>query len=106
VQLKQGPGNIQVVNITNNPGYDSAVAGLLDVIRESRLDNDDINELRDEVAKLNRLAISEAKPGLLEKAKARIDYIKIGLAGTDALIKASPHLLDIWEFLSHKLRVK
>jgi hypothetical protein len=46
--------------------------------------------------------LSEPKPGLLERAKARMDVVKLGLAGTEALIKVTPHLQKIWDLLSSK----
>jgi len=99
--VQVGPGNVQNIQI-NNPEFDRAIAAVLDLIRSSQLPNTEIEELQGEVVKLNRLALSEPKPGLLEKAKTRIDLIKLGLAGTDVLIKAGPHLEQIWDFLRTK----
>ena len=103
----QGRGNVQNVNIivTNSPEFDQAIAALLKVVQESRLPDDEIQELKDEVAKLNKLALSQPKPGLLEKAKGRIDFIRLGLQGTEALIKAGPYLDSVWEILKRKLHI-
>src|SRR5712692_4000527 len=87
---QQGSGNVQNVNntVTNNPDFDKAIAATVEVIKASGLSDDEIEELQGEVARLNRLMLSEPKPGLLERAKARIDVIKLGLAGTQALVTA------------------
>jgi hypothetical protein len=98
--IQQGPGNTQniQINVTNNPDFDQAIAGLLQIIEASRLPNDEIEELKDEVVKLNRLALSEPKPGLLEKAKARIDLMKITFEGAKLLVHAAPYLHTAWEY--------
>ena len=46
-----------------------------------------------------QLARSEPKPGLLEKAKARIDIAKVGFEGANLLVAAAPHLHTAWEHL-------
>lgn len=104
---QQGSGNVQNVNITvtNNPEFDQAIAATVELIKASGLPDDEIEELEGEVASLNRLMLSESKPGLLERAKARIDVVKLGLAGTEALIKTAPHLEKIWELLRAKLHL-
>jgi DNA-binding MarR family transcriptional regulator len=104
---QQGPGNVQSVNIavTTNPDFDQAVAVVLQLIQASRLPDDEIEELREEVVKLNKLALSEPKSGLLERAKARIDFVRLGLQGTEVLIKAGPHLDSLWEILKRKFHV-
>lgn len=102
--VQQGSGNVQNVNITvtNNPEFDQAIAGLIQVNEASRLPDDEIEELRDEVSKLNRLALSEPKPGLLEKAKARIDLMKISFEGAKLLVQAAPYLHTAWEYFKAK----
>lgn len=104
---QQGSGNIQNVNITitNNPDFDKAILATLELIKASGLPDDEIEELQSEVARLNRLMVTELKPGLLERAKARIDVVKLGLAVTQALITAGPHLEKIWELLKVKLHL-
>lgn len=99
-----GQGNIQDVRLTNtnNPDFDRAIASVVELIRTSSLDDDEKAELQDEVSKVNRLALKEPAPGLLEKAKSRLDMVKIGLQGTDLLIKATPHLETVWQYLRHK----
>jgi hypothetical protein len=96
----QGSGFNQSITVTNNPEFDRAIAGLMQLIQSSCLRTEDIEELKDEVVKLNRLALTEPKPGLLEKAKARIDFIKLGLHGTEILIKAVPLLHSAWEYFA------
>ena len=91
--------NIQV-GVTYNPEFDQAIAGLIQLIQASGLKHDDAEELKEEVAKLSRLALSEKKAGLLEKAKGRIDIVKVGLQGTEVLIKAAPLLQTVWEHFS------
>jgi hypothetical protein len=97
-----GPGNTQniQVNQTNNPEFDQAISGLLQLIQASGLPKDEIEELQGEVERLSKLALSEPKPGLFEKAKARLDFIKLGLQGTEVLIKAGPLLLTALEHFS------
>jgi hypothetical protein len=91
--------NIQV-SVIYNPEFDQAIAGLIQLIQASGLKHDDAEELKEEVAKLSRLALSEKKAGLLEKAKGRIDIVKVGLQGTEVLIKAAPLLQTVWEHFS------
>jgi Mn-dependent DtxR family transcriptional regulator len=102
--VQQGSGNVQNVNITvtNNPEFDQAIAGLLQLIQASRSPDDEIEELKDEVVKLNRLALSEPKPGLLEKAKARIDLMKVSFEGAKLLVQAAPYLHTAWEYFKAK----
>jgi hypothetical protein len=66
------------------------------------LPNDDIEELKDEVIKLNRLALSEPKPGLLEKARARIDVLKVSFEAAKLLVQAAPYLHTAWEYFKKK----
>ena len=90
----------QNVTLTNNPDFDRAIAGLLQLIQSSQLPNDEIEELQEEVVKLKKLALTAPKPGLLEKAKARIDFVKLGLEGTELLVKAAPLLQTAWDHFS------
>lgn len=100
--VQQGSGNSQSIQINqvNNPEFDKAIVALIELIRTSELPHEEIQELQEEVTRLNRLALSEAKPGLLEKAKARIEVIKVGLQGTEILIKATPLLQIAWDHFS------
>jgi hypothetical protein len=100
--VQQGSGNVQNIQITNNPDFDQAMAGLLQLIEASRLPADEIEELRDEVTKLNKLALSEPKPGLLERAKARIDVMKVSFEGAKLLVQAAPYLHTAWEYFKAK----
>jgi Mn-dependent DtxR family transcriptional regulator len=102
--IQQGSNNTQniQINITNNPEFDQAMAGLLQLIEASRLPADEIQELRDEVTKLNKLALSEPRPGLLEKAKARIDVMKVSFEGAKLLVQAAPYLHTAWEYFKAK----
>ena len=104
---QQGSGNIQNVNITvtNNPEFDKAIAAIAEIIRAADLPAEEIEELQGEIERVNKLMLSEPKPGLLERAKARVDVIKLGLAGTDALIKAAPYLEKVWELLKARLNL-
>jgi hypothetical protein len=99
-----GQGNKQNITHTNtnNPNFDKAIASIIELIRSSNLPADDKQELEGEVANVNKLALREPAPGLLEKAKSRLDMVRLGLQGTDLLIKAGPHLEAAWEFLKHK----
>src|SRR6266516_132706 len=104
VGVQQGPGNTQniQISVTNNPEFDQAIAGLLQLIQAARLADDEIEKLKDEVIKLNRLALSEPKPGLLEKAKARIDVMKVGFEGAKLLVQAAPYLHTAWDYFKAK----
>jgi hypothetical protein len=95
-----GSNITQSATLTNNPDFDRAIAGLLQLIQSSQLPSDEIEELQEEVVKLNKLAITAPKPGLLEKAKARIDFVKLGLQGTELLVKAAPLLQTTWDHFS------
>jgi hypothetical protein len=63
---------------------------------------DDKQELEGEVGNVNKLALREPAPGLLDRAKSRLDMVRLGLQGTDLLIKADPHLETAWEFLKQR----
>jgi len=99
-----GSNNVQNVqiNATNNPEFDDAIASLLQIIKSSALADDEVGELREEVAKLNRLALSKPKPDSLEKAKFRLDKAKLCFEGTKLMIQAAPHLHTAWEYLRLK----
>lgn len=96
-----GSGNVQNVqiNVSNNPEFDQAIAGLLQIVQASGLTNDEVEELKDEVTKLNKLALSEPEPGSLEKAKFRIDKAKLSFEAAKLLVQAAPHLHTAWEYL-------
>lgn len=97
--LQQGSGNVQ--NIQINPQFDNAIAALREEIKSSQLPEHEIEDLQEQVTGLNRLALSEPnKAVLLDKVKARIDYIKLALSGTEVLIKVAPHLETVWHFIS------
>lgn len=93
--------NITLTN-TNNPDFDRALTSIVEIIRASTLPTHDKEELEGEVGNVNKLALRDPAPGLLERVKSRLDLVKIGLQGTDLLIKASPHLEVAWEYLKHK----
>jgi len=99
-----GAGNTQNIQInqTNNPEFDQAIAALLQIVNSSGLPNDEIEELRDEVNKLNRLALSEPKPDSFEKAKFRLDKAKLTFEGTKLLVQAAPYLHTIYEYFKAK----
>lgn len=80
-----GRGNTQNVTLTNtnNPNFDQAIANIVELIRASNLPADDKQELEEEVGKVNKLALKEPAPGLVDKAKSRLDVIKLGLQGTE-----------------------
>lgn len=99
-----GQGNTQNVTLTNtnNADFDRALASIVELIRASNLPADDKQELEGEVGNVNKLALREPAPGLLDRAKSRLDMVRLGLQGTDLLIKASPHLETAWEFLKRR----
>ncbi len=93
--------NITLTN-TNNPDFDRAIASLVELIRASQMPADDKQELEEEVGKVNNLALKEPAPGLLERAKNRLDLIKVAITGTDIAIKAAPHLDTLWELIKQR----
>lgn len=99
--VQQGSGNTQSIQInqTNNPEFDQAIASLLQIVNSSGLPSDEIEELREEVNKLNRLALSEPKPDSFEKAKFRLDKAKLTFEGTKLLVQAAPYLHTVAEYL-------
>jgi Mn-dependent DtxR family transcriptional regulator len=99
-----GQGNTQNVTLTNtnNADFDRALASIVELIRASNLPAHDKEELEGEIVNVNKLALREPSPGLLERAKSRLDLVRLGLQGGDLLIKAGPHLEVAWEFLKHK----
>jgi hypothetical protein len=99
-----GQGNTQNITLTNttNPDFDRALASIVELIRASSIPADDKQELEEEVGKVNKLALKEPAPGLLERAKSRLDMVKLGIQGTELAIKVSPHLEVAWEYLKHK----
>jgi len=99
-----GQDNVQNVTLTNtnNPDFDRALASLVELIRSSQIPNDDKHELEEEVSKVNKLALREPAPGVLERAKSRLDMIKLAITGTDIAMKAAPHIDTIWELLKQR----
>lgn len=97
-----GERNVQNITLTNNPDFDKAIASLVELIRTSSLPDDDKEEIEDELSKVNKLALREPGSGLLERAKTRLDVVKLAMTGTDIAIKAAPHLETLWELIKHK----
>jgi hypothetical protein len=97
-----GEGNVQNITLTNNPDFDKALSSLVELIRTSSIPDDDKEELQDEVSKVNKLALKEPAPGLLERAKTRLDMVKLGLQGTEIAIKAAPYVDAAWEYFKKK----
>ena len=99
-----GQGNVQNVTLTNtnNPDFDRALASLVELIRSSQIPDDDKQELEEEVGNVNKLALREPAPGMLERAKTRLDMIKLAITGTDIAMKAAPHINTLWELLQQR----
>jgi len=97
-----GQGNTQNVTLTNNLEFDTAISSIIEIIRASPLSDDDKHELEGEVSKVNKAALKNPASGLLETAKTRLDIVRLGLQGTDLLIKAGPHLAVAWGYLKHR----
>lgn len=97
-----GQGNTQNITLTNNADFDRALASIIELIRASNLSADDKEELEGDVSSVKKLALREPAPGLLDRAKSRLDLVRMGLQGADLLMKASPHIDAAWEFLRHK----
>jgi hypothetical protein len=99
-----GHGNVQNITLTytNNPDFDRALVNLVELICTSQISDDDKQELEEEVGKINKLALREPAPGLLDRAKSRLDMIKLALTGTDIAIKAAPHLDTLWELIKQR----
>lgn len=92
--------NITLTN-TNNPNFDRALAGLVELILASSIPDDDKEEMQEELSKVNTLALKEKNPNTLERAKLRLDYIKTGLTGTEIAIKAAPYLTALYNFFQN-----
>jgi len=101
--IQQGThGSTQNTTPTNNPDFDRAITSLVDLIRASSIPDDDKEEVQGEIDKMSRLVLKEPAPGLLEKAKNRLDLIKVAVTGTDIAIKATPHINTLWELLQQR----
>lgn len=96
----QGSNINQTVNV--NPDFDKAVGGLLQLIQSSSLENHDKEDLQEEIQKVAALAIREPSPGLLDKAKSRMEIIKVGLQAANLLTAASPYLESLWGYFKIK----
>lgn len=97
-----GQDNTQNTTFSNNAEFDAAISSLVEIIRASGLSDDDKREMEEELNKVNQVALKEPAPKLLEKAKTRLDIVRLGLQGTDLLIKAGPHLQVAWEYLKYR----
>jgi hypothetical protein len=97
-----GERNVQNITLINNPDFDKAITSLIELIRTSSIPNDDKEEVQEELSKISKLALREPGTGLLERAKTRLDVVKLAMTGTDIAIKAAPHLETLWEFIKHK----
>lgn len=97
-------GSTQYITLTNtnNPDFDHALASLVELIRSSQMSDDDKEEIAEEITKINKLALREPAPGMLDRVKNRLDMIKLAVTGTDIGIKAAPHLNMIWEILKQR----
>lgn len=97
-----GRGNVQNIMLTNNPDFDKALASLIEMIRSSSIPDDDKQEIQDELAKVNKLALREPALGLLDRARSRLEVVKLALTGTDIAIKAAPHIKTLWDLIEAK----
>ena len=99
-----GQGNTQNISLTHtsNADFDSALANIIKLIRSSSLSEEVKQDVEEDVFKINKLALKEPTPGLLEKAKSRLDMIKLGIQGTEVAIKAAPHIETVVEFLRRR----
>jgi hypothetical protein len=72
------------------------------LIRSSSISDDDKEEIQEGRSKVNKLALREPAPGLLERAKSRIDMVKLAITGTDVVIKAASYLDAVYEYFKRK----
>jgi len=101
--IQQGThGSTQNITLTNNPDIDQAIRSLLELLQASSIPDDDKEEIQGEIDKVSKLALKEPAPGLLERAKNRLDLIKVAVTGTDIAIKAAPHLDTLWELIKQR----
>lgn len=95
-----GQGNVQNITLTNNPDFDRAVAGLIELIRASQIPDDEKDELQTELQSVNKLALKDKNQNTLEKAKLKLDYIKTSLTGTEIAVKSAPYLMALYNFFA------
>jgi hypothetical protein len=93
-----GKNNTQSITLTNNPDFDNAISGLIQLIHLSSMTEDDKEEFQNELQAVNKLALKEKTPNALERAKLKLDYLKTSLDATDIAIKAAPLLTSLYHF--------
>jgi predicted metalloendopeptidase len=95
-----GQGNTQTISVS--PDFDKAINSLLQLVQSSSLEPHDKDELRDEVVKVNTLALKEASPGILDKIKSRMSLISSGLTAAGLIVKAKPYIETLWNYFKIK----
>ena len=93
-----GQNNTQSVTLVNDPDFDNAIAGLIQLIQSSSIPEDDKEELQNEVQAVNKLALKEKTPNTLDRAKLKLDYLKTSINATEIAIKAAPLLTALYNF--------
>ncbi len=96
-----GQNNTQNITVTNNPEFDKAIAGILEVIKSASINNEDKEELLADVKAINNLALKEPSPNLIERAKSRINLLEASFKAVDLAIKVAPYMPQIYAFFEN-----
>lgn len=91
-----GQGNTQSVTITNNPEFNSAISELLQLVEAAKAPAEIKEGLTEDIQTIEKLAAKQPAPGLLERAKGKIDALKIAITATDVAIKSKPFIEKIY----------
>lgn len=95
-----GAGNTQNIQI-NNPNFDEAINGLLALIKDADIDDDDKEAMVNDVNAINKFAQKEPNEGLIEKFNARVKLLETGLKATELIGKAASYLPAIYFYFEN-----
>jgi hypothetical protein len=101
-----GQGNTQNVTLTNtnNPNFDTAIKSLVELIQTSVISPEDKDELLTELQNINKLALKDANPALVERAKSKINYFELTANSVALGAKVAPYIPQLINYFETLLK--
>lgn len=103
-QTQNSTQNVHQVKITNNPDFNSAVDAVVNLIKESSLNNFKKEDLLTDVERIKNLAQLEPSQELVEHAKSKINYLETAIKGTELVTKLAPYLPQLYAYFESLVR--
>jgi hypothetical protein len=95
-----GHGNTQNISISNtvNPDFQASISSLVELIKQSSINELDKEELVADLDRVNQLSTKEQTTEVIDRAQKKITIIKTALEVSDLALKFSPYLIPIAKF--------